>query len=127
MLEQWREGRAGLERRRRADVHELCKATLAAAPVLPEQAVEALLAEIPWFKKPYEPGTSALEHDQRVPFLWVEVDRYLEERHAERFRAIQGRYDRQIAKISKKIGALEQINSRPLSCCQVVLDGTCGS
>ena len=68
---------------------------LAAAPALAEQAVEARLAENPWFKKPYEPGTSALEYDQRVPFLWVEVDRDL----------------RLIAEISEKIGTLEQINT----------------
>jgi hypothetical protein len=100
-----------LERRRRAEVHELCKTMLAATPALAEQAVEALLAEVPWFKKPYEPGTRALEHDQRVPFLWVEVDRYLEERRAERLRAIQARDDRQMAEISEQIGALEPINT----------------
>jgi hypothetical protein len=110
-LEQWREECAGLERRRRAEVHELCKTMLVAAPALAEEAVEARLAEVPWFKKQYEPGTSALENYQRVPFLWVEVDRYLEERCAERFRAIQARDDRQMAEISEKIGAPEPINT----------------
>ena len=100
-----------MERRRRAEVHELCKTMLAAAPAWAEQAVEALLAEVPWFKQPYEPGTRAREHDQRVPFLWVEVDRYLEERRAERFRAIQARDDRQMAEISEQIGAREPINT----------------
>jgi hypothetical protein len=57
---------------------------LVAALALAEEAVEVLLAEVPWFKQPYEPGTSALEHDQRAPFLGVGVDRYLKERHAER-------------------------------------------
>jgi hypothetical protein len=84
---------------------------LTAAPALAEQAVEARLAEVPWFKQPHEPGTRAREHDQRVPCLWVEVDRYLEERHAECFRAIQARDDRQMAEISEQIGALEPIGS----------------
>jgi Initiator Replication protein len=110
-LERLQEERAGLEGRRRAEVHELCKTMLSAAPELAEQAVEALLAEVPWFKKQYEPGKSALENYQRVPFLWVEVDRYLEEQHAEHFREIQEKYDRQIVEINEKIGALEQINA----------------
>lgn len=110
-LEQLREERAGLERQRQAEVHQLCKIMLAAAPELAEQAVEVLLAEVPWFKTQYEPEASALENYQQVPFLWVEVDRYLEERHAEHFRAIQDTYDRQIAEISEKIGALERIST----------------
>lgn len=110
-LEQLREERAGLERQRQAEVHQLCKTMLAAAPELAEQAVEVLLAEVPWFNKQYEPEASALENYQQVPFLWVEVDRYLEERHAEHFRAIQEKYDRQIAEISEKIEALERIST----------------
>jgi hypothetical protein len=47
---------------------------LVAALALAEEAVEVLLAEVPWFKQPYEPGTSALEHDQRAPFLGESID-----------------------------------------------------
>jgi wobble nucleotide-excising tRNase len=34
-----------------------------------------------------------------------------EEQHAEHFREIQEKYDRQIVEINEKIGALEQINA----------------
>jgi hypothetical protein len=78
---------------------------------LAEQAAEARLAEVPRCKQPYEPGTCALEHDQRVPLLSVEVDRYLNERRAERFRAMQARDERQMAEISEPIGAREPINT----------------
>jgi hypothetical protein len=110
-LEQWREERVGLGRRRRDAVHQLGQTMLAAAPALAEQAVAVLLAEVPWFKKQYEPEASALENYQRVPFLWVEVDRYLEERHAEHFRAIQQKYDERLEDIDKKIDGLTRENT----------------
>ena len=84
---------------------------LAAAPAWAEEAVEARRAEVPGCKQLDEPGTRAREHDQRAPCLWVEVNRELEERHAEPCRAIQARDDRQMAEISEQIGAREPINT----------------
>lgn len=81
------------------------------SPAWAEETVEARLAEVPWCKQPYAPGTRAREHDQRAPCLWMEADRELEARHAERCRAIQAQDDRQRAEISEKIGAREPINT----------------
>jgi hypothetical protein len=43
--------------------------------------------------------------------LWVEMDRYLEQHHPERFREIQEKYDGQLEEIGKKISELEQMDA----------------
>jgi hypothetical protein len=109
-LEQLRDQKIGLERARQDDVRALCKEILSASPELVEEAAKALLQEESWFKRQYEPGRSALENYQTVPGLWMEMDRYLEERYPERFRGIQEQYDGLLNAIHKKIGELEQMN-----------------
>lgn len=71
-------------------------------------AVEGLLQEHAWFKKQYQPGQSALDNYQKVPLLWIEVDRYVEERHPERFKAIRGKYDAELDAINQKMVELER-------------------
>jgi hypothetical protein len=44
---------------------------------------------VTWFKNQYDPGRSVLENYQKVPGLWIEMDRYLEAHHPERFGEIQ--------------------------------------
>jgi hypothetical protein len=82
-----------------------------ADPALAEEAVAALLTEVRWFKKQYEPGKNALENYHKVPALWMELDRYLEEHHPERFRAIQEKYDGQLEDIEQTIEALERVHA----------------
>ena len=61
-------------------------------PELAEEALEALLAqEVRWFKNQYDPGKNVLENYQKVPGLWIEMDRYLEEHYPERFRDDSGK------------------------------------
>jgi hypothetical protein len=110
-LEQLRDQKIGLERARQDDVRALCKEILSTSPELAEEAAKALLQEESWFKKQYKPGRSALENYQKVPGLWIEMDRYLEERYPERFRGIQGKYDEQIDAINGKIAELEQVSA----------------
>jgi hypothetical protein len=109
-LEQLRDQKIGLERARQDEVRSLCKEMLSASPELAEEAAKALLQEDSWFKKQYEPGRSALENYQKVPGLWIEMDRYLEEQHPEQFRGIQEQYDEQIDTINNKIKELGQVN-----------------
>jgi Initiator Replication protein len=109
-LEQWRDEKIGLERTCQDEVHALCKEILSTSPELAEEAAKALLQEESWFKKQYKPGRSALENYQKVPGLWIEMDRYLEERYPERFRGIQGKYNEQNDAINRKIAELEQVN-----------------
>jgi hypothetical protein len=106
-LERLRDEKIGLERARHDEAHALCKALFTAAPALAEEAVEALLAEVRWFKMQYERGKTALENYLKVPALWIEMDRYLEEHHPEQFVAIQETYDGQLEALDKKIAELE--------------------
>jgi hypothetical protein len=98
-----------LERARQEEAHALCRDMFATEPALAEEAVAALLTGVRWFKKQYEPGKNALENYQKVPALWMEMDRYLEEHHPERFRAIQEKYDGQLENIEQTIEALERV------------------
>jgi Initiator Replication protein len=109
-LERLRDEKIELERARREDAHVLCKEIIAATPELAEEAAKALLQEVSWFKTQYEPGRNAAENYRKVPVLWIEMDRYLEERHPNQFVAIQGKYDGQLEAINQKIGELEQMN-----------------
>jgi hypothetical protein len=109
--ERLRDEKIGLERARQNEAHALCKDMFAAEPELAEEAVEALLTEVRWFKMQYEPGKNALENYQKVPALWIEMDRYLEEHHPERFREIQEKYNGQLEAIDQKIAALEQVEA----------------
>jgi hypothetical protein len=100
-----------LERARWDEAHALCKAIFTAEPALAEEAVEALLTEVRWFKMQYESGKSALENYRKVPALWIEMDGYLEEHHPERFREIQEKYDGQLEAINQKIAAFEPMEA----------------
>jgi hypothetical protein len=106
--EHLRDEKINLERGRREEAHTLCKEMIAASPELAEEAIEGLLQENSWFKKQYQPGRSALENYQKVPLLWIEVDRCVEERHPERFKAIQGKYDAPLDAINQKMMELER-------------------
>jgi hypothetical protein len=64
--------------------------------------------EVQWIKNQYDPGRSVLENYQKVPGLWIEMDRHLEAHHPERFGEIQEKYDRRLEEIGKKIMELEQ-------------------
>lgn len=108
-LERLRDEKIALERARHDEAHALCKALFTAAPALAEEAVEALLAEVRWFKMQYERGKTALENYLTGPALWIEMDRYLEEHHPERFLAIQEKYDGQLETLDKKIAELERV------------------
>jgi Initiator Replication protein len=110
-LEQLRDEKMGLERARQDEVRALCKEMILTSPELAEEAAKALLQESSWFKKQYEPGKTAVENYLKVPALWIEMDRYLEERYSDRFRAIQEKYDAQLDAINKKISELEQMNT----------------
>jgi hypothetical protein len=109
--ERLRDEKIGLERARQEEAHALCKDMFAAEPALAEEAVAALLTEVRWFKKQYEPGKNGLENYQQVPALWIEMDRYLEEHQPERFRAIQEKYDGQLEAIDQAIEALERVHA----------------
>jgi hypothetical protein len=106
-LERLRDEKVALERARHDEAHALCKALFTAAPALTEEAVEALLAEVRWFKMHYERGKTALENYLTGPALWIEMDRYLEEHYPERFGAIQEKYDGQLEALDKNIVELE--------------------
>jgi hypothetical protein len=108
--ERLRDEKIGLERARQEEAHVLCKDMFAAEPALAEEALAALLTEVRWFKKQYEPRKNALENYQEVPALWIEMDRYLEEHHPERFRAIQEKYDGQLEAIEQTMVALEGVH-----------------
>jgi len=63
---------------------------------------------VSWFRSQYKPGQTTLENYRKVPGLWVEMDRYLEERHPDRFIAIREKYDVQLEDIDNKIEMLKQ-------------------
>jgi hypothetical protein len=110
-LEKLRDEKIGLERARQDEAHALCKDIFAAAPELAEEAAEALLAVVRWFKTQYDQGKTALENYQKGRVLWIEMDRYLEEHHPERLVAIQEKYDGQLEAVEAKIAELEAISA----------------
>ena len=103
-----RDEKIELERARRDEARAVCKEIILSWPELAEEAAKALAQEVQWFKNQYDPGRSVLENYQKVPGLWIEMDRYLEEHHPERFGEIQEKYDGQLEEIGKKIAELEQ-------------------
>jgi hypothetical protein len=110
-LERLKDEKIELERARRDEARAVCKDIIQASPELAEEAAKALAQEVQWFKNQYDPGRSVLENYQKVPGLWVEMDKYLEEHHAERFGEIQEKYDGQLEDIGKKIAELEQADA----------------
>jgi hypothetical protein len=107
-LEKLRDGKIELERARRDEVGVLCREMLAASPELAEEAAKALVQKVSWFRNQYRPGQTALENYRKVPGLWVEMDRYLEERHPDQFIAIREKYDARLETIDKQIEELER-------------------
>ena len=110
-LERLRDEKIELERTRREEARAVCKEIIMSWPELAEEAVKALAQEVQWFKNQYDPGRSVLENYQKVPGLWIEMDRYLEAHHPERFGEIQEKYDGQLEEIVKKIAELEQADA----------------
>jgi hypothetical protein len=110
-LERLKDEKIETERTRREEARAVCKNIILSSPELAEEAAKALAQEVPWFKNQYDPGRSILENYQKVPGLWVEMDRYLEQHHPERFREIQEKYDGQLEEIGKKISELEQMDA----------------
>jgi hypothetical protein len=110
-LEKLRDEKIELERARREEVGVLCKEILSASPELAEEAAKALVQQVSWFRSQYKPGQTALENYRKVPGLWVEMDRYLEERHPARFIAVREKYDARLEAIDKKIQELTQANA----------------
>jgi hypothetical protein len=111
-LERLKDEKIEAERARRDEAHAVCKDIILSSPELAEEAAKALAQEVTWFRNQYDPGRSILENYQKVPGLWVEMDRYLEEHYPERFREVQDKYDGQLEAISKKIAELEQIDAQ---------------
>jgi hypothetical protein len=107
-LERLKDEKIELERTRRDEARAVCKEIIVSWPELAEEAAKALAQEVQWFKNQYDPGRSVLENYQKVPGLWIEMDRYLEAHHPERFGEIQEKYDGQLEEIGKKIAELEQ-------------------
>jgi hypothetical protein len=95
----------------REEARAVCKDIIVTSPELAEEAAKALAQEVTWFKNQYDPGRSVLENYQKVPGLWIEMDRYLEEHHLDRFGEIQEKYDGQLEEIGKKIEELEQADA----------------
>jgi tetratricopeptide (TPR) repeat protein len=110
-LERLRDEKIELERTRREEARAVCKEIIMSWPELAEEAVKALAQEVQWFKNQYDRGRSVLENYQKVPGLWIEMDRYLEAHHPERFGEIQEKYDGQLEEIGKKIAELEQADA----------------
>jgi hypothetical protein len=110
-LERLRDEKIELERTRREETRAVCKEIILSWPELAEEAAKALAQEVQWFKNQYDPGRSVLENYQKVPGLWIEMDRYLEAHYPERFGEIQEKYDGQLEAISQKIAELEQADA----------------
>jgi hypothetical protein len=110
-LERLKDEKIETERARRDEARAVCKDIILSSPELAEEAVKALAQEVQWFKNQYDPGRSVLENYQKVPGLWIEMDRYLEQHHPERFGEIQEKYDGQLEEIGKKIEELEQTDA----------------
>ena len=110
-LERLKDEKIETERSRRDEVRAVSKDIILSSPELGEEAAKALAQEVTWFKNQYDPGRSVLENYQKVPGLWIEMDRYLEAHHPERFREIQEKYDGQLEAISQKIAELEQADA----------------
>src|SRR5262249_23784515 len=83
-LERVKEEKIETERARREKWRAVCKDIIVSWPELAEEAAKALAQEVTWFKNQYDPGRSVLENYVKVPGLWIEMDRYLEEHHPER-------------------------------------------
>jgi hypothetical protein len=110
-LERLRDEKIEAERARRDEARAVCKDIILSSPELAEEAAKALAQEVQWFKSQYDRGRSVLENYQKVPGLWVEMDRYLEAHHPERFGEIQEKYDGQLEAIGQKIAELEQVDA----------------
>jgi hypothetical protein len=108
-LERLRDEKISLERARRDEAHTLCKEMLSASPELAEETAKGLLQGDSWFNKQYESGRSALENYQRVSLLWIEMDRYLEERRPERFKGIREKYNAPLEAVEQKMRELEEV------------------
>jgi hypothetical protein len=106
-LEKLRDEKIELERARREEVGVLCREILSSSPELAEEAARALVQQVSWFRNQYKSGQTALENYRNIPGLWVEMDRYLEERYPDRFIAVRETYDARLDAIDKKIEELK--------------------
>ena len=110
-MERLKDEKIEMERARRDEARAVCKDIILSSPELAEEAAKALAQEVQWFRNQYDPGRSVLENYQKVPGLWIEMDRYLEQHHPERFGEIQEKYDGNLEEIGKKIKELEQTDA----------------